>query len=177
MCQVAEIGNPCNNRRDYGNQCTNEPHKHFQDVSPSQGDNLMCCLRLCALKHALEQTMICAFDASWLQTSSPHHPHHHLTEHQTNFFSSLIIKTAPPSSPPWQDHHKPRQVYATHLKIFCQSWDPHIHPPIRTPVHYHQPDATTGPDGTEDDMMEQNLECEGTDEHVGTEPYMSRNGS
>ena len=80
--------------------------------------------------------------------------------------------------------HKQRQVYATHLKIFCQSRDPHIHPLIRTPVHYHQPDATTGPDGTEEDMMEQNLVCEGTDRDVlvespayqGTDDDMLRNG-
>ena len=95
--------------------------------------------------------------------------------------------------------HKQTQVYATHLKIFCQSWDPHIHPLIRTPVHYYQPDATTGPDGTDDDTMEQTLVCVGNDRdmsvenpayhgtnhdmlrngswHAGSGAYMSRNGS
>ena len=46
---LQEIGNLCNNRRDYGYRWTNSQRKHFQDFTPSPADNVMRCSRLCAL--------------------------------------------------------------------------------------------------------------------------------
>ena len=104
----------------------------------------------------------------------PHHPHHHLTEHQTNFFSPLIIKTTPPSSPPCNTNQD--KCMRLISKFFVRV---EIYIFIHWFVHFSSPptwrDHRTwwkwgGNDGTEP-WMWRNRTC-----HAGTEPYMLRNG-
>ena len=120
----------------------------------------------------------------WWYMLSMHHEkrHPHLRNPPSSLHLNLNLHNPPSShrtpdqflqSSNHQNHpttmqHKPRQVYATHLKIFCQSWDPHIHPLIHT--LFIATNLTRS-----QDLMELRMTWWNRWEHIGTDVDVWRN--